>query len=263
VFFLPEPVRGAQEAYKVDTSHRVAHPFRKLFSVRTLWWITLSGATFNFAAYALTTFLPTLMIRYHHASVAQAGVVGAIVFGMTGLVALTGGGPLADRIHRSFPRGRLKLGAGCLMLSAPLLWFGLTQPSGVIVTSTALIALGWLLWFSYFVTVYPSVQDVVEPRLRASAMSVYFFFQYVLGAGFGTLVTGLLSDHFATAAMRAAAAPEVTDAMRAVGLQTSLSIVVPIGLLLTGVALFFAARYFVADAEDVAGVKVKTAVAHT
>jgi hypothetical protein len=42
-------------------------------------------------------------------------------------------------------------------------------------------------------TIPAALQDVVEPRLRAAAMAVYFFFQYVLGAGFGTIVTGALS----------------------------------------------------------------------
>ena len=37
-------------------------------------------------------------------------------------------------------------------------------------------------------------------------MAVYFFFQYVLGAGFGTVVTGIVSDFYAKQAMLAAGA---------------------------------------------------------
>jgi len=253
LLFLPEPVRGAQEIYVVDTSKPIAHPFRKVMAIKTLWWLTISGAFFNFAAYSLNTFLPSLMIRYHHASVAEAGIVGAIVFGVTGLVGLIVGGQIADRLHKSLPKGRLVFGAISLLLSAPLVWFGLYQPQGEIVLLTVLVSAGWLLWFMYFVTVLPSVHDVVEPRLRGTAMSIYFFFQYVLGAGFGTLVTGILSDYFASAALQATGAAEMTEPLRAIGLQASLGTVVPVSLLLTGVAILFASRYFVADAEKVSG----------
>jgi len=96
------------------------------------------------------------------------------------------------------------------------------------------------------------LQDVVEPRLRATAMAVYFFFQYVLGAGFGTVVTGALSDMYARQAMTAAGANQMTDAFRAIGLQSAMTLVVPLAIALTCVSLFFAARSFIADARKTA-----------
>ncbi|WP_330211942.1 spinster family MFS transporter [Pseudomonas sp. Z18(2022)] len=255
LLFRAEPVRGSQETYVVSNAP-VTQPFRKVLGIRTLWWLTVSGALFNFAAYALNTFLPSLLIRYHQATVAEAGIVGAIVFGLTGLVGLLIGGPVADRLHKTFAKGRLRLGAICLIISAPLVWCGLAQPSGNLVVLTALIGGGWLLWFMYFVTVLPSVQDVVEPRLRGTAMSIFFFFQYVLGAGFGTLVTGLLSDRFATSAARAVGAPEVTEAMKALGLQTALITVVPLALFLTSLAILAASRHFLADSAKAQGLSM-------
>jgi predicted MFS family arabinose efflux permease len=246
---LREPVRGSQEAYKVDATAPLARPYRRLLAIPTLGWIILSGAAVNFAAYAFSTFLPSLMIRYHHMNVAQAGAVGAVVLGLTGLLGLIAGGWVADKLHGAFPRGRLMFGASCLLASAPLLWLGLTRQSGDVTAVTALLSAGWMLYFMYFVTVYPSVQDVVEPRMRGTAMAVYFFFQYVLGAGFGTVVTGALSDAFARRAMEAAGAAEMNEAFRATGLQSSLSLLVPLAILVTGVALLGASRCFVRDAE--------------
>ena len=251
---LREPVRGSQEAYKVDASAAIDRPFRRLMAIPTLWWIILSGAAVNFAAYAMGNFLPALMIRYHHVNMAQAGAVAAIVLGVTGLLGLTVGGWVADKIHSIFPRGRLMLGAICLLVAAPLLFLGLTRPAGEVFGTTVLLSLGWLLYFMYFVTVYASVQDVVEPRLRATAMAMYFFFQYVLGAGFGTVVTGALSDFYGRQAMQAAGAAQMSDAFRAIGLQSSMSVVIPLAILITGVALWFAARRFVGDAARVNGV---------
>ena len=252
-FYLREPVRGSQETYKIDAATPVDRPYRRVMAIPTLWWIILSGASVNFAAYAMGSFLPSLMIRFHHVNVAQAGLVAAVVLGVTGLLGLTVGGWVADKIHSIFPSGRLMLGAVCLLLAAPLLFMGLTSPAGDVVGTTVLLSLGWLLYFMYYVTVYASVQDVVEPRLRATAMAVYFFFQYVLGAGFGTIVTGALSDFYAKQAMTAANTTQMSDAFRAVGLQSSMSIVIPVAILVTGIALYFAARRFVGDAAKVSG----------
>jgi predicted MFS family arabinose efflux permease len=251
VLTLREPIRGSQEGYKVDATAPIDRPYRRILTCPTLWWVILSGATVNFAAYAMGTFLPSLMIRYHNVNVAQAGLVSAVVLGVTGLVGLCLGGPLADKLHSAFPRGRLLLGTSCMLVAAPLLWLGFTRPAGEVVTTTVLLSAGWLLYFMYFVTVYPALQDVVDARLRATAMSVYFFFQYVLGAGFGTVVTGIVSDFYAKQAMLAAGATETSGAFRAIGLQSSLSLVIPLAILLTGVALWLAARRFVADAARV------------
>jgi hypothetical protein len=40
--------------------------------IPTVWWIIASGATVNFAAYAMGTFLPTMLIRYHGLSIGKA-----------------------------------------------------------------------------------------------------------------------------------------------------------------------------------------------
>ena len=249
LWLLNEPVRGAQESYQIDHSQPVARPYLKILSVPTIWWIIVSGASYNFAAYSISTFLAAMLSRYHGLSLAEAGGVVAIVIGATGLVSLTAGGWLADAMHRRFASGRLLLGAACLLVAAPLVWLGLQQGAGQVMTLTLLMSAGWLLFYMYYVTVYSSLQDVVEPRLRATAMAVYFFFMYVLGGGLGAYVTGALSDFYANQMMTAAGATEITASFRALGLRASLSMAVPIAIVITGVALCFAAKTFVRDSQ--------------
>lgn len=248
VWFLPEPVRGSQESYQAKAV-TVDRPYRKILSVPTIWWIILSGASYNFASYSMITFLSAMLSRFHGLNVAEAGGISAIVLGAVGLVSLTLGGWAADRVHRSYARGRLVMGAVSLLVAAPLIWFGLQQPVGALVPLTVLLGLGWALFFMYYVTVYSSLQDVVEPRLRATAMAVYFFFMYVLGGGLGSFVTGALSDFQAHQAMTLAGATEMTTEFRALGLRASLSLAVPTAILITGFALLAAARSFVRDSQ--------------
>src|SRR6202158_1235439 len=101
-------------------------------------------ATVNFAAYAMGTFLPTMLIRYHVLSIAKAGLIAAVVLGVTGLIGLTAGGWLADYLHKRFLRGRLLLASGSMLVATPLLYFGLAQPAGAAEAATILLSLGRL-----------------------------------------------------------------------------------------------------------------------
>ncbi len=248
---LRDPVRGAQESYKVDATTALDQPYMRLLRIPTLWWIIVSGASFNFASYALGSFLPALMMRHHGIDIAHAGTVSAIVLGATGVVGLAFGGAIIDAVHARVRSGRLLAGSACMLAAVPLLWLGLNQPAGAVVASTALLAGGWLLGFIYYVSVYPSVQEVVDPRLRGTAMSVYFLFQYLLGAGFGSISAGALSDWYAQRALQMHGGGVMTEAFRAIGLQASLSALVPMALLITAVALWFAAKRFEADVAKV------------
>jgi MFS family permease len=253
MFGVREPARGAKESYVVATQNRsFLESCRRVMSISTVWWIIGSGATVNFASYAMSTFLTSMLIRYHHISVAAAGGVSAIVLGVTGLIGLTAGGAIADWLHKRYLRGRILMASAGMFFSAPIIYLGLSQPSGAVTATTILLSIGWLLYFAYFVTVYSSLQDVVAPQLRATAIAVYFFFQYILGAGFGTIVTGALSDMFARNAMIAAGASEMAPAFRAEGLHSALSLVVPLALLLTAIFLFIAAKTFGTDRDKVA-----------
>jgi predicted MFS family arabinose efflux permease len=176
MFWVEEPARGAKETYAVTAQNRsFMECCRRVMSIPTVWWIIASGATVNFASYAMSTFLTTMLIRYHHLSVAAAGGVSAIVLGLTGLIGLTLGGALADRLHKKYLRGRILMASLGMFIGAPLVYLGLGQPSGAVTATTILLSLGWLPYFAYFVTVYSSLQDVVAPQLRATAMAVYFF----------------------------------------------------------------------------------------
>src|SRR5260370_22121736 len=192
MLFAAEPVRGSQETYAIDATIAVDRPMRKMLAIPTVWWIIASGATVNFAAYAMGTFLPTMLIRYHGVSIGKAGLIAAIILGATGLVGLLAGGWLADYLHKKFLRGRLLLACCSMLVATPLLYFGLAQPVGAVDAATILLSLGWLLYFSYYCSVYSALQDVVEPRLRATSMAGFFFFLFVLRACFATGLPGTL-----------------------------------------------------------------------
>jgi MFS family permease len=111
-----------------------------------------------------------------------------------------------------------------------------------------LFGLGWLAQYSYYTSVYPAIQDVIAPRLRATAVALYFAGMYLLGGAFGPVVVGGLSDALAESAQTAAGAAGMTEEFKAVGLHDAMYLI-PVMLFLTAVFVFFASRSFSADAR--------------
>ena len=138
-------------------------------------------------------------------------------------------------------------GALSMFGAAALSWLALKAEAGDFTMFVALFAFAWLMQYNFYTCVYPAVQDIVEPRLRASAMAVFFAVLYVAGGAGGALVVGALSDSAAQAAMAAAGATEMTDQFKGIGLRQAM-LLIPVALLITGLALLAATRTFPADA---------------
>jgi MFS family permease len=133
------------------------------------------------------------------------------------------------------------LPAYCMAVAAPCVFFALNQPKGSITAFTVLMAAATITMYVYYATVYSAIQDVIEPRLRGTAVAIYFCAMYLLGACLGPLVTGGLSDYFAHRAMHDANTATMTEAFKAAGLHSALYII-PLMAALASVVLFMASR---------------------
>ena len=153
------------------------------------------------------------------------------------------------------------------------MYLGLGRPGGDVVGFTVLMSLGVGVMFAYYATVYSTIHDVVEPSLRGTAMALYFFAMYVLGASLGPVGTGLASDYFTFQKASAAGAVEplpfgaimaaelrslvgeskgfnlkALEPFRAEGLHTAMYIV-PILASILAVVLFAASRTVKKDVD--------------
>jgi MFS family permease len=242
LLLLREPARGASEETLAAESKG---SLSTLLRVPTLWWIILSGALFNFNMYALGTFLPAFMTRVHGYSVAHAGVTSGIVYLLGGVLGGLLGGHLGDRVSSNARNARLWMAAIIALLSAPIMFYGISQPAGFAARAIVAIAIGYAAFNTYFAFVYSSIQDIVPPDQRGFAMSVYFMAMYLCGASFGPLLTGRLSDLLANRAMHAAGAVSL-EAFRAIGLQRAM-IVMPILSVLLAIVLYLGSRTMTQD----------------
>jgi MFS family permease len=243
--FVAEPARGMKETVAMGARTRAGSPWRILLSIPTLWWLILSGALHNFNMYALGSFLSPLLMRYHGAGLREAGLVAMLVYGLSGIPGLLVGGALADRWAAKRRDGRLLVAAVCTALAAPLMLVALAWPAGDVALFIVFGSLACMLMYVYYASVYATLQDVVEPSLRGTAMALYFFAMYVLGASFGPLATGMASDFFtrraAQAAGAAAAVGKALEPFRGGGLHAAMFLV-PLLCAILALVLFAAAR---------------------
>jgi predicted MFS family arabinose efflux permease len=249
---IREPMRGRSEAHDIGARRRGGSPFLLILSLPTMWWLILSGALHNFNMYALGGFLSPLLERFHGLSTLKAGLIAMVVYGLSGVPGLLLGGMAGDAISRRRKDGRLLVGGGAILASAPLIAIALGRPAGDLAAFTVFMGLGCAMMYVYYSTVYATIQDVIEPSLRGTAMALYFFAMYVLGASLGPYGMGLASDHFTRQAAAAHGVTAVTiEALRpfkAEGLHSAMYLVPVLGALLT-LVLFAGSRTVTRDAE--------------
>lgn len=180
-------------------------------------------------------------MRYHGTDIRSANFISMAVYGLSGAPGLILGGILGDAFTKRRMNGRLLVGSLAIICSVPFLYLALERPGGASLGFTVLMGTGCALMYAYYSTVYSTIQDVIEPGLRGTAMALYFFAMYVLGASLGPYGTGIMSDFFTHRAASAGGVAVFTQAAlepyRAAGLHTAMYTIPALGLLLALVLL--------------------------
>jgi MFS family permease len=250
--FISEPKRGMVESHVVGDRRRSGSPYKVLLSIPTLWWIIASGALHNFNMYALGAFLASFLIRYHGVSLSQAGFVAMWVYGLSGIFGLVVGGIAADAFYKKRKDGRLVIATMAIAICVPFMFLSLLRPAGDVLGFALLMGTGVGVMYAYYSTVYSTIQDIVEPSLRGTAMALYFGAMYLAGASLGPLGTGMISDYFTSQAATAAGVTDFTakalEPFRAAGLHNAMY-AIPILAVLLAVVLFAASRTVKKDIE--------------
>ncbi len=247
IFKIKEPQRGASD--QVMAIKIIKQPIRTLLKIPTLRWLILSGITLNFATYAGTAFLVPLFQRYYLLSLTQAALITGCIIGLTGILGLLTGGWLSDKAQQHNSRGRLLFGTFGMLVSTLGTGLAIIMGHDSIWIFASCFGIGWLALYSYHVSVYPAIQEVVKPQLRATAVGLYFASMYVLGGAFGPLIVGALSDHLAQSAMYASGTLVMNESFKALGLYQALYLV-PLTLLITMLFILRASSYFAEDVRN-------------
>jgi MFS family permease len=245
VLMVLEPKRGASESHDIGASKREGSPLGLVLSIPSIWPIIISGALHNFNMYAIGSFIAPFVMRYHRVDIAEAGYYSMFIYGISGIPGLLFGGMVADVLTKRWSGGRMLLSAGMFLFAVPMTYLALNAAPGNKMGYAIPLSLGVAAMYVYYSTTYSTIQDLVEPSLRGTAMAAYFCAMYLLGASLGPVLMGKLSDHFTLAAAQAAGVAELTPAalepFRGAGLHHAMYVVPLLNLVLT-VCMFVASR---------------------
>ena len=165
-----------------------------LLANKAYLWLIVSGTFVSFASGAFITWGIEFINRYESYNVRDAALIlgaGMMVASTLGVVA---GSYLADTLHKKYKWGRSIVVAISLMISAPLMYFGLADTTK-----------GPFLFFFFtgaiFLAVYLGpvtavLHDIVPKQFRSTAFGFYALFIHLVGEAFAPAIIGILSDHY-------------------------------------------------------------------
>lgn len=176
-----------------------------LMKTKSFRWITLGAALIAFTGYGHQTFYGSFYLRNHGEGLDQM----AAVFGFEGRLAILGialglilgvtatagtaiGGRLGDRFAQKGAKGYTTVPIWATAFAVPFL-VSAFYVHGV-AWSLLLLAIPSFLKAMWYGPIFASIQSIVSPRSRATAVAIFLFAVNALGIGVGPVFAGLLSD---------------------------------------------------------------------
>lgn len=177
--------------------------FAMIFKSRSMIYTMLAFPMIAFVTYGVGFWGAPLLLRLHDTNPADVGMYLGLGAAAGGLIGVTMGGMLGDRLKRWHPSGRLAVGYFTIFGTAPLLlWMIYTDN----------IELAFALNFAHhlfsaaWVGIPPSTAaDLVLPRMRAVAGAFFLLMNTFIGLALGPYAMGQLSDAYANSGMEPAA----------------------------------------------------------
>jgi MFS family permease len=204
-----EPARTAPVARAASLGDELAGFARSigvLARIPTFLLIALGGMIAAAAGTGFGFWVPQLFLRSHGMSLAEFGLTFGLVNGVTGIVGLLVSGTLADRLARVDPRWRLRVAAGSVAFSMPVLIAICAVPDPYLAiwlsVPSALIGAG------YAPVIYTIAQSLSPPGSRSLTASVMLLFigggSMLLGPAAVGALSDLLAPRFGDESLRAA-----------------------------------------------------------
>lgn len=205
LFTLREPPRGLVDSggrAPMGEAPGLMQVVRYLFAKPTFRHLLAGFVIASFTMNAIANFVLPFYLRGFAVPLATLGVLfGTVSFLSNGLGMVLGGFGF-DALGRRDPRWAMWGPALALLICIPI-YFGAFSALTIHI-SLAFIFFGNLVLASFMAPTMATVQNLAEPRMRATATAISALAIGILGAGLGPTAVGILSDHFAVQSFQGA-----------------------------------------------------------
>jgi len=213
---VAEPPRGQHDRIDDDAGHvpSLGAVLRRIGGRASLRHLLAGSTIASVVGFGLNAFLAAFLLRRFGFGVGQAGVVAGLIASLPASLSVVGAGWLADRIGRRDARAYGLIPGVSLLIAAPIYVLAVTREEAG--PAIALLAVAALVQYSYLGTTAGVFQNMMHPRMRASATAVTGLVYSLLGGALGPLLVGGLSDRLA---------PDATPAGGGAGLAAAMAFV--------------------------------------
>lgn len=194
---LREPSRGLVD--RSPPAGRAPPDFkafmRELVRKRALLFVILGGGFAGFGMTSISQFLAVFLARAHHMQVREAaayyGGISAVSLTLGLMIGSFGTDWLSKRDER-WPAW----GAAFGLCAAPFIyWVAFTTHSKP--ASSLLLVLAGTVMLLFYGPTQGMIQNMLEPRMRATGSALFGILYTLIGAGLGPAFVGAMSDHMA------------------------------------------------------------------
>jgi predicted MFS family arabinose efflux permease len=193
---VKEPPRGganSADGQKAETPNFRA-AMRELMSKGSFWHIALATGLVNFVAVGNGQYIVSFLLRVHHISLTQVGLILGPLVGALTVVSVWAVGKILSYLTERDKAWLARWPGIGVAIGVPVSVLAYLAPSVWVMISLQLV--GLLCTNAYLISLYTTAQGVVQPRVRATAAAVMVIVINVLGYGLGPPAIGALSDFF-------------------------------------------------------------------
>ena len=230
---------GAYVAFSWVQNLKLRDPptHRMIFGCPTIVCVLIAFPCFEFIGYGLGFWGVPFMLRVHDVEAGELGRTIGVLAAVGGFIGVVGGGALTDFLKQRNPNAGLYVSVAVPLLTALVnVWFLFTKS---LLIAYAMSFVSNVAGALYLGIAAAMINDLVLPRMRATASAFYLLMITFVGLALGPFAIGELSDHLA------ALGHTPGDALRYAQLSALAILAIPT------VAILIATRHLVRDRATV------------
>lgn len=190
-FFIAEPRRGQHDPGASEDVPPISAVFARLFRLPSARNLVIGSALASMLGFALNFFFASLMVRQFDMGLAEAGLYAGLIASLPAALSVVGSGWLGDRLGQRSPAAYALIPAAAMLLGGPIYALAIVQTDLALLLGLCSIAS--FFNFAYLGITYAALQNLMHPRMRATASAVLSGVYGVAGA-LGPSLLGWLSD---------------------------------------------------------------------
>ncbi len=203
---VKEPPRGYSDPGGVEAAAADRPSPFEVFGViarkPTFWHVCLGGGLSSFVGYGVGQFTTPFFLRVHGLELMHAALLYGLILGLFAALGTFLSGWIADKIRHRHPNGYSWLPAIGFFISAPAYviaynTLSITSGDAALWLAMPFFIVGAVAHYFYLSPMFAVTQNMVSPRMRATASAVLLFMVNIIGYAGGPPVIGWLSDQAA------------------------------------------------------------------